>query len=249
MEFERWLKRFKERARLAKWTEDTKLCQLKLQLSKVVDQAFQMLPKDVKSSYERVIDALKKWFCSVEIGELKSMDFHQCVQGDEAIQELGMDLQKLARKAFPSMEGKDFDRMLKGRFYQALHPRWQRKLNAPKPDETFGQLFERARMLEQHEKQFTASAAGCGETTAKKVRPAASVGRPPPSTKANQPPETPSRPAPTQNFVRLCHVCRQPGHLARSCPEHLKNTKQEAPGRSTTVASHTSCVEVKEMKA
>ena len=75
-----------------------------------------------------------------------------------------MDLQKLARKAFPSMEGKEFDRMLKGRFYQALHPRWQWKLNVPKPDETFGQLFERARMLEQHEKQFTASAASRGDS-------------------------------------------------------------------------------------
>ena len=41
MEFERWLERFEERARLAKWTEETKLCQLKLYLSKVADQAFQ----------------------------------------------------------------------------------------------------------------------------------------------------------------------------------------------------------------
>ena len=97
MEFERWLERFKERARLAKWTEETKLCQLKLHLSKVVDQTFQMLSKDVKSSYERVAEALKKWFQSVEIEELKSMEFHRCVQGDETIQELGMDLQKLVK--------------------------------------------------------------------------------------------------------------------------------------------------------
>ena len=148
------------------------------------------------------------------------MEFHRRVQGDEAIQELGMDLQKLAHKTFPSMEGKDFDCMLKGRFYQALHPHWQRKLNAPKPDETFGQLFERARMLEQHEKQFTASAASCGETTAKKVRPAASVVDLPPVLR----PETPSRPAPTQNFVMFAV-------------------------NQGSAASRTSCVEVKETKA
>ena len=244
MEFERWLERFEERSRLAKWTEDTKLCQLKLHLSKVADHAFQMLPKDVKSSCERVTEALKKRFRLVEIEELKSLEFHRHFQEDETVQELRMDLQKLARKAFPSMEGKEFDCMLKGRFYQALHPRWQWKLNAPKPDETFGQLFERARMLEQHEKQLTASAASRGEKVARKAKPAASVGRPPPSTKATKVPETPSRPPPTPNFVRLCHVCHQPGHLARNCPERLKNTKQEAPGRSTSAASRTSCVEV-----
>ena len=33
LEFERWLERFEERARLAKWTQETKLCQLKLHLS------------------------------------------------------------------------------------------------------------------------------------------------------------------------------------------------------------------------
>lgn len=139
----------------------------------VADQAFQMLSKDVKSSYERVVEALKKRFRSVEIEELKSVEFHRRVQSDETIQELGMDLQKLARKAFPLMADKEFDRMLKGRFYQALLPRWQQKLNAPKPDETFGQLYERARMLEQHEKQFTASAASRGEASAKKAKPAA----------------------------------------------------------------------------
>ena len=73
-------------------------------------------------SYEHVIEALKKRFRSVEIEELKSLEFHRCFQEDETVQELGMDLQKLARKAFLSMEGKEFDCMLKGRFYQALHP-------------------------------------------------------------------------------------------------------------------------------
>ena len=112
--------------------------------------------------------------------------------------------------------------------------------------ETFAQLFERARMLEKHEIQFTASHE---ETVAKKAKPAVSKSRPPPSTTTTRVPETPSRPVPNPNFVRLCHLCRQPRHLARSCPERLKSTKQEAPSRSTSVASCTSCVEVKETKA
>ena len=243
-EFERWLEKFEERAKLAKWTPETKLCQLRLHLSKLAEQAYLMLSKDVRSNYDQVIVALKKRFRSVEIAELKGMEFHRRVQGDETIEKLGMDLQKLGQKAFPSMEGKELDRMLKGRFYQALHPRWQRKLNAPKHDETFAQLFERARMLEQHEKQFTASATSRGET--KKPKSAGAT-QPPSSFRSSIVPEK-SRPASTTNFVRLCHFCRQPGHLARSCPERLKGMKSEAPGHSSNAAARTSCVEVKETR-
>ena len=66
-------------------------------------------------------------------------------------------MQQLGRKAFPSIVGKDFDRLLKGQFYQALQVRWQRKLGAPKPDESFHDLLVQARMLEEQEKQFSAS--------------------------------------------------------------------------------------------
>ena len=38
-EFDLWLERFEERAKLAKWTDKTKLCQLRLHLSKVAGQA------------------------------------------------------------------------------------------------------------------------------------------------------------------------------------------------------------------
>ena len=186
-DFLQWMERFEERARLSKWTEETKLCQLRLHLTKLAEQVFQMLPKEDKSSYAKAVDALKKRFRSVEIEELKGLEFHRRVQGEESIEQLGMDLQKLGRKAFPAIQGKEFDRLLKGRLYQALHPRWQRKLNAPRPDETFAQLFERARMLEQHERQFTASAACRTETPNKKTKPNVPTGASrPPSCTANQ---------------------------------------------------------------
>ena len=68
----------------------------------------------------------------------------------EGEEQLGIDLQKLGCKLFPTTESKE---LFKGRFYQALHPPWQWKLNVPR---TF---TERARMLKQPEEQFTASAA------------------------------------------------------------------------------------------
>ena len=40
--------------------------------------------------------------------------------------------------------------MLKGHSYQALSPKWQCKLGAPKTDETFEDLYARARAMEQH---------------------------------------------------------------------------------------------------
>ena len=57
------------------------------------------------------------------------------------------------------MKGRDLDRLLKGRFFQALFPWWQRKLGAPKMEETFQELYDRARMYEQREKQYAESAA------------------------------------------------------------------------------------------
>ena len=69
-----------------------------------------------------------------------------------------MDMQTLGRRTFPSVGAKEFDRMLKGRFYQALLPKWQRKLGALKLEESFTELYDQAHMLEQHEKQYQASA-------------------------------------------------------------------------------------------
>lgn len=241
-EFLRWLERFEERARLAKWTEETKLCQLRLHLTKLAEQVFQMLPKEKKSSYKAAVDALKKRFRSVEIEELKGLEFHRRVQGEETIEQLGMDLQRLGRKAFPATEGKELDRLLKGRFYQALHPRWQRKLNAPRTDETFAQLFERARMLEQHEKQFAASAACRTETSTKKFRQSTqtSENRPVPTATTATTPATGqgsqrgmASPASSSKVGRLCYICHDTGHFARNCPTRSKNTKYESPGRSS----------------
>ena len=76
------------------------------------------------------------------------MEFHQLIQTDQSVEALGLVSQRLAKRAFPMLKGKDFDRLAKGRFFQALLPCWQRKLGAPKPDESFDELFNRARTTE-----------------------------------------------------------------------------------------------------
>lgn len=90
------------------------------------------------------------WFKPVDIEELRGMEFHQLVQGKQSIEELGIELQRLAKQAFPAIAGEDFDRLLKGRFFQAL---MQHKLGAPRPEESFDELFSQARTMERREQQ------------------------------------------------------------------------------------------------
>ena len=81
----------------------------------------------------------------MDIEELRGLEFHQLMQDTQSVEDVRIQLQRLAQKAFPKSGAKEFDRMLKGRFYQALLPKWQRKLGAPKPSESFDDLYARAR--------------------------------------------------------------------------------------------------------
>ena len=46
------------------------------------------------------------------------------MQENESIEQLGIELQNLGRKALPRMKEEEFDRLLKGRFFQALLSKW-----------------------------------------------------------------------------------------------------------------------------
>ena len=162
--FPKWFELFEERAKFAKWKPDQKLYRLKVHLDKAALQVVKMMPEDDRKSYEKVVDQLKTRFRPIDIAELRGLEFHQKVQGDDSIEQLGLTLQTLGRRAFPSTSPAEFDRMLKGRFYQALLPKWQRKLGAPKLGESFTELYDRARMLEQHERQYQASAQALQKT-------------------------------------------------------------------------------------
>ena len=257
-DFEHWKENFQERAILMKWTDETKLCQLKLHLTKTAAEVFRVLPETDKTSYARAMEALQRRFRPIGIEELRGLDFHRKVQGEESVERLGMQLQQLGRKAFPSIEGKDFDRLLKGRFYQALHTKWQRKLGAPRPEESFSQLYERARTIEQHEQQYLAAAASHGEHSNKKTNTRNHEHDNPVPKKTASAKSTADASGSTSNsshisrsqssfnqMRRLCYVCGKTDHLARSCPTRMKSKNFETPARPTIV-SRTSCLEAKE---
>ena len=147
----------------------------------------------------------------------------------------------LAEKPF---DGKDFDHLLKGRFFQALLTKWQRKLGAPKPSETFQELYDHARTLEQHEKQYNAASVTVhGEKKNEKpVQPKQNklLTKPPQnkepsatSLSTKQKDDSESRPewSPSvsgrYNVRGYCHKCGNKGHHCR-----ITQSKQEAPGRA-----------------
>ena len=226
--FERWLELFEERAKLAGWEPTQQLHQLKLLLDKTALRAFRTFQPADRENYSRATAALQRRFKLVNIEELRGLEFHHKVQGKESIEELGMELQTLGHRAFPSSHGREFDRLLKGRFFQAIHVKWQRKLGAPKPGETFQELFDRARVLEQHEKQYAESAASRGDPL-KSDKPHVQSEKLP---KGNVN-YWPKHDKAAEEFVpirdRVCFNCRQTGHMSNNCP---KPRRHEAPGQS-----------------
>ena len=250
-----WIEQFEERAAVAGWTKEQKLLQLKAHLEKTARHAVRMLPGKEKDTYEKLVIALQKRFRSLDIEELRGLEFHQLMQEGRSVEELGVELQKLGRKAFPASSTKEFDRILKGRFYQALLPKWQRKLGAPSPSENFDELFARARVVECHDQQYNTGRSGRSQqatpkpnqgsgsqeeprssshSSRRRSRPATSDQKDSPSPQA----EPTARPMSSRSSMRHtprrgCFNCGDPSHFQRDCPK----LQPEARGRSSGVSA------------
>ena len=246
--FDKWLEVLEERAYLAGWSEEHKLYQLKMHLERTALQIFRMMPESSRKVYKEAVEYLKGRFKPIDIEELKGIEFHQKMQGAETIEQLGITLQKLGRKAFPGTSGKEFDRLLKGRFFKALHTKWQRKLGAPKPGETFGELYDRARTLERHEKQFSETAAASKERKSvsggdKQVMISEAQVRSEEGGK-DQPQafRGANTNAPCTRQRVECHRCKNLGHYAQECP--FRANKSESLGQSTSRSATLTAVPV-----
>ena len=104
--FDKWTEQFKEHAKLVGWSKDHHRFHLRMFLDGSAFQTYKLLPEDVKASYSATIDSR---FRPVDIEELRGMEFHQVFQKNQSIEELGIELQQLAKRAFPAITGKNFD--------------------------------------------------------------------------------------------------------------------------------------------
>ena len=194
-----------------------------------------MLSKETKQSYSAVVEALRKRFQPVDIEELRGAEFYQIYQKNESVEEIGIKLQAAARKAFPSLIGKEHDRLMKGRFFQSLAPRWQRKLGAPKVDESFDELFNRARTTERREQQYCEAAEERKDSQqkSKRVEKAPTQPRKGQAAKASADSEEKhdsSQSTNKQGQGPQCHNCHRFGHIAKFCWDKQKRGA-EAPGK------------------
>ena len=113
--------------------------------------------------------------------------------------------------------------------------KWQRKLGPPKASESFYELYDRARALEEQEKQYAASSViHQSDNSRRSDYSKMSTGSQPPA--GTLPPSTPTTQATgrseeigSRQLARRCHHCKETGHLRRDCPR-----RQEALGRSST---------------
>ena len=105
--FDKWLKHFQERAKYAGWSESDQLYHLKLCLDKTALDVYRMLP-DSKKIDLAILD-LRKRFQPGGIEELRGLKFHHLTQESETIEQLGLRIQQLERKAFPTIIGTDFE--------------------------------------------------------------------------------------------------------------------------------------------
>ena len=121
--FDKWFELFEERALFAGWKPERKLYRLEVHLANTAQKIVKMTPDYDRKSFDKVVAHLKKRFRPIDITELRGLEFHQKSQGEDSVEQLCLDFQTLWRIAFLSVGAKEFDRMLKGRFYQALLPK------------------------------------------------------------------------------------------------------------------------------
>ena len=109
---------------MSKWTVEHKLYQLKMHFEGNALQILRLLPEGENKDCDLVINRLKNRFktCGYRRSQEYTISPENAQSPGESVEKFDICLQKLAGKAFPTIAGKEFDGLLRGRFFQALLP-------------------------------------------------------------------------------------------------------------------------------
>ena len=100
------------------------------------------------------MEALKKRFKPVDIEELRGIEFHQKMQEQQSVEQLGIELQWLGRRPMPVAKYLIVYRRVDSSCQMAT-----KTGSFKKNPESFSELYDRACTLKRQEKQISASAA------------------------------------------------------------------------------------------
>ena len=115
-----------------------------------------MMPDDDRKSFDKVVAHLKKRFRPIDIAELSGLEFHQKSQGEDSVEQLGLDFANSGEKSLSINSARVWSNA-EGEILSSPRPKVAKEAGHPEIG-SFTELYDWARMLEQHEKQYQASA-------------------------------------------------------------------------------------------
>ena len=143
-----WIKNFNRIARANQWNLERKLYTMPAFLRDRAAEYYESLDDHVKSSFERLCDALRDRFLPKELQSLYFSNLFQARQGTvQSIDDYTSGITKLSAKAYGDMDRDQKDGLIREHFVQGLRPEIKRFVMLSNP-KTFEEAFRNAKREE-----------------------------------------------------------------------------------------------------
>ncbi len=232
--FQDWHERFESVAALAGWSGHSKLVHLMTRLRGPAFSFFKSCSPEQRSSYDLLVEALKKRFTPVRLTAVQSQIFHGRQQGPkETVDEYAQDLKRLFRKAYSGVAhaGSEAEGMgqavLANQFISGLRPGLKAKIVGTEGD--IERLLVKARFEEAKRRELDSAKASANPK--KPVTGGVQDGA-----DKNRSPRTDGK-SPAQGS-RTCFNCGMTGHLFRNCPYPKQKGDKEAEAKKNNTAAN-----------
>ena len=156
--FDRWVRRLEKHAELQQWSERGKLLQFELHLVGRAERVYEVLPAELKQTFDVAVTSLSQRLHPVKRQALTSAQLIKRKQKVmEPVDDYAQEFECLFDKSYGQRSGMDQESkelLKRDLFVQGLLPKWQEKV-LPSA-ETFYDALYQARVAEEQEKQLAA---------------------------------------------------------------------------------------------